>query len=482
MFNRFLAFLKNNLFRFIAFILVFFCIFTSFSTINKKKASANPLAIPVSYGLYEVVVYLLGAIGISGVVSGLSEIEYSYLVRHMVKWVSEDGRITPYLLYDATKCILLGRDLQKYCPDFVKDFIKECATVNGSSYSIPQEIEFNKTFSYNLHQPSTSGFVTECFYFTNNSLESIFVKFNVSSNAYYDWQDFNLKECLSGFKYSLGINIPAGTKLTAFVRADSRKIPGVIFALYNISTGQLLSPQDTALDYFNCNSAGDYAWRLFGSASFQAGKFDITAIPSKLNVDLIGSVCVDGVINFPKVDEGIGEDVLPYLDADSVTISNANVNANDLVAENADAIDVANELGYTGTLDLSNALTNEIDIDKADTKEIELPGEDNINKDDFSTPKKIKLNFTPLYLNLKDKFPFCLPWDLKNVISSLVAEKECPKFTISFADTPLVGGKSSKIEIDFSKFEKIVILLRYFELLAFVLFLIKKTNDLLGRG
>lgn len=485
MFKKFFIFSKNNIFRFISFILIFFCLFTSISTINKKKASANPLAIPLSYGLYEVVIYLLGAVGMTGVISELSEFEYSLLVEHMAKWVTEDGRLSPYLLFDATKVILLGRDLQDYCPDFIKDFIKEVAAFNGYNYSEVQELVFNEPFTFYLSpvKDNSFGYVRDIFTITNDSTNDITVDLQVSSDMYYNWQDDKMSTPLRGFSYSIIKNIPAGCKFTSYVRCvdigTGYKVPTVVLVNYNMSTGECVSRSSAAFDQLG---TPDFECRLFGSDSFYAGTFEVTAVPSSLDPQLLGSICVDGVINLPKLDEGIGDDVIPYLDADSISISNSKVNANELVGENTRATDVANELGYSGTLGLSDSLTNESEIDKADTKEIELPGEDNINKDDYSTPKKIKLNFTPLYLNLKDKFPFCLPWDLYNVIKGLVSEKKCPSYEISFADTPLVGGKNSKFTIDFKKFDKLINILRYFELLAFVAFLIKKTNDLLGRG
>lgn len=487
MLKKFIFFLKNNIFRFISFILIFFCLFTSISTINKKKASASG-SLVLSYGLYEVVIYLLGAIGVTGVATGLSELEYSLLVEHMVKWVSVDGRLTPYFLIDATKAIILGRDLQKYCPDFIKDFIKECMAFNGFEYSSVQEIDFDKKLSFSLSPCKSDVYVSharDIFYFENTSTHDININLDVSSDLYYKWLDPDMTTPLSDFSYSLNKTIPARCKFTGYVRythcSYGYYTPKVVLVNYNMDTGECMSDSTAQFDSTDPNIA--FNCRLFGSNSFYAGTFDLKVTGSSLS-DLYGSICVDGVINLPKVNEDIGEDVLPYLDADSISISNSNVNANELVADNANATDIANELGYSGTLGLSDSLANESEIDKADTKEIELPGEDNINKDDYSTPKKIKLNFSPLYLNLKDKFPFCLPWDLKNLVKSLVSEKECPKFVIDFsvAGNHLVGSKNSKFDIDFNKFDKIINILRYFELLCFVLFLIKKTNNLLGRG
>lgn len=485
MFKKFIVYFKNNIFRFISFILIFFCLFSSISTINKKKASASG-SLVLSYGLYEVVIYLLGAVGLSGALSGLNEVEYSLFVEHMAKWISKDGRLTPYLLFDAFKVVLLGKDLQKYCPDFIKDFIKECMAFNGFEYSSVHEIDFNKKLSFSLAPCKSDVYVShvkDIFYFENSSTHDISIKLDVSSDLYYKWYDSEMSTPMSDFSYSLNKTIPARCKFTGYLRyvhtSYGYYVPQVVLVNYNMDTGKCMSHYTAEFDSSNPNT--DFNCRLFGSDSFYSGTFDLKVSGPSLS-DLYGSICVDGIINLPKVDDKTDDDVLPYLDSDSISISNSKVQANDLVAENVDASDIAKDLGYEGTLDLSRAIDDGVSIDKADTKEIELPGEDNINKDDFSTPSKVKLNFTPLYLNLKDKFPFCLPWDLYNVIKGLVSEKKCPSYEISFADTPLVGGKNSKFTIDFKKFDKLINILRYFELLAFVAFLIKKTNDLLGRG
>ncbi|MGL5086923.1 MAG: hypothetical protein ACRC68_14630, partial [Clostridium sp.] len=47
-----------------------------------------------------------------------------------------------------------------------------------------------------------------------------------------------------------------------------------------------------------------------------------------------------------------------------------------------------------------------------------------------------KLDFTPLYISFKDKFPFCLPFDFINIIKSFDADPVAPVFNIPFAFAP----------------------------------------------
>jgi len=114
-----------------------------------------------------------------------------------------------------------------------------------------------------------------------------------------------------------------------------------------------------------------------------------------------------------------------------------------------------------------------------------IPGDETIPGDttkpgdttipDFGGTGTIALDFSPLYINLKDKFPFCIPYDLVNTFNFFSADKVTPKFTIKF-DEGLVG--SGEFTIDFSRFEKIAIILRGFILLYFIFFLIKNTRNL----
>jgi len=104
------------------------------------------------------------------------------------------------------------------------------------------------------------------------------------------------------------------------------------------------------------------------------------------------------------------------------------------------------------------------------------PDKDGVGDLNTDIPSDVKLDFGPLYVNLKDKFPFCVPFDLINVIGSFVGDKTVPRWEVHF-DEGLVG--EGTVVIDFSKFDLIVSILRYFVLLGFIVTLIVKTRDLI---
>ena len=81
--------------------------------------------------------------------------------------------------------------------------------------------------------------------------------------------------------------------------------------------------------------------------------------------------------------------------------------------------------------------------------------------------------------NLQKVFPFCIPWDLYRLYSTLLADAQAPKFVWKF---PVVNdsGKLSykELEIDLKDFDGVAKIVRTMELLAFMIFLTLKTRDL----
>ncbi len=89
------------------------------------------------------------------------------------------------------------------------------------------------------------------------------------------------------------------------------------------------------------------------------------------------------------------------------------------------------------------------------------------NKFEEEEPKEI--DFSPITeISLTDKFPFSLPWDLRDSISLLASEGEAPIWEI-----PLV---TETITIDMSEFEVIASIARVFNTLLFIIGLIILTR------
>jgi hypothetical protein len=144
----------------------------------------------------------------------------------------------------------------------------------------------------------------------------------------------------------------------------------------------------------------------------------------------------------------------------SVSIPTANVN--DIPASTVIGTDAAS-FPDTIARDISGTISN------ADA----VPGTPTYD------PPSTSLNLQPLLgLDLSDRFPFCLPFDLVGSIQALSASATAPKWTINFDKSYYVGG--GQLTIDFSQFELWAKIIRYFLLLAFVVTLILVTRKLIG--
>jgi hypothetical protein len=79
-------------------------------------------------------------------------------------------------------------------------------------------------------------------------------------------------------------------------------------------------------------------------------------------------------------------------------------------------------------------------------------------------------------LDLKDYFPFCIPFDLYDFFTCLNADPVAP--VIEWV-IPLPGGETYPLELDLSPFDPVAQLLRRLQLLLFCVGLAFKTRDLI---
>lgn len=124
--------------------------------------------------------------------------------------------------------------------------------------------------------------------------------------------------------------------------------------------------------------------------------------------------------------------------------------------------------------DYSNADVKDKDITSDDN---DKPGDKDKDKDKTGTTPNIPAIGLPEIL-FKEKFPFCLPWDLYNLFAVLAAEPEAPKFVIPYKNNML--GIDEEYVLDFSKYEDAAKIIRFFTGAAFVLALILISRKLTG--
>jgi len=88
-------------------------------------------------------------------------------------------------------------------------------------------------------------------------------------------------------------------------------------------------------------------------------------------------------------------------------------------------------------------------------------------------PSQVK---TPQLLK---KFPFCIPWDIVDLVTAVSAEKKAPKFTLPFKLNSKQSSKvriDEKVVIDFSKYENLAVICRWFFRLIFIAGLVVLTR------
>ena len=212
-----------------------------------------------------------------------------------------------------------------------------------------------------------------------------------------------------------------------------------------------------------------------------------------LNIDSIGNfVCDDGTIfgtdflincdpGFKINDSAITK---AFTCDPSISIGNDYIGTDtswtDSVAD-AGSGSIAFPLDVDDLIDLSpsdvrdKTLTDTGDIATDKTDDTKDDTKDNPN----TKPKKPSIPSMSLpEILFKEKFPFCLPWDIYNLFSGLQAEAEAPRFVMPFKFERL--GIDEEIVIDFSDYEEQIKIIRFFTGAMFVLALVMISRKIIG--
>lgn len=137
-----------------------------------------------------------------------------------------------------------------------------------------------------------------------------------------------------------------------------------------------------------------------------------------------------------------------------------------------DSIGISVPQDLTDTISKTAEDIRTVDKDKTDTK-------DDTKEDPDTKPNKPSIPALSLpEILFKEKFPFCLPWDLYNLFAGLQTEEEAPRFVVPFKFQRL--GIDEEIVIDFSDYEEQIKIIRFFTGAMFVLALIMISRKLIG--
>lgn len=170
-------------------------------------------------------------------------------------------------------------------------------------------------------------------------------------------------------------------------------------------------------------------------------------------------------------DVGIDSSHIPGIDSFPST-------ADDLT----DVLTYPDSIGISVPRDLSDTITKTaedirtVDKDKTDTKD---DTKDDTSDNPNTKPKKPSIPSMSLpEILFKEKFPFCLPWDIYNLFVGLQAEAEAPRFVMPFKFERL--GIDDEIVIDFSDYEEQIKIIRFFTGAMFVLALVMISRKIIG--
>ena len=92
---------------------------------------------------------------------------------------------------------------------------------------------------------------------------------------------------------------------------------------------------------------------------------------------------------------------------------------------------------------------------------------DDVDPDEVKTPQLLK------------KFPFCVPWDIVDLVTVIGAEKKAPRFELPFKLNSKQSSKvkiDEKIVVDFSNYEMFANICRWFFRLMFIVSLVVLTR------
>lgn len=111
-----------------------------------------------------------------------------------------------------------------------------------------------------------------------------------------------------------------------------------------------------------------------------------------------------------------------------------------------------------------------VDVILPDNEPVPQPDEDDSSIDDFTLE------------GLEKVFPFCVPFDLRDIIETLSADAEAPVFTWKFTYYDEEGEKQKEIKLDLSIFDSVALVMRTMQLLLFIVGLLLLTrNSIMSR-
>lgn len=148
----------------------------------------------------------------------------------------------------------------------------------------------------------------------------------------------------------------------------------------------------------------------------------------------------------------------------------------DIPADDAIPVDLTGVAVGELAVPYTDAVPNTDTVDVA--KDVTLPDKTPTKEKAKTKPKNRTGEFT--LSGLQEVFPFCVPWDLKALGSTLAADAKAPKFTVKLpSGMNKKGVVYTEVVVDLKQFDDVAKILRVMELLLFCIGLVFVTRYLI---
>lgn len=452
----------------------------------------------VDDALLLILVAIFGACGITFLSSDLAaeagQAFYNNCSPNLQKWLdSKAMEITAF----AAGVSSIGITCSKYWSDVIDAIAKTFGDYTGVDVRLPIEGDFTlsvgKKISTQLSYSSTSHnqYVADTFYYDVYGRDFDFSKSQSFISNIHNSSPYNLIIALTIagsitlVNNTYGIQSNTQGSIDSFIAYNNTG-----FLNYNMSSigtsscplyinGEPCTFVKTSTGYTLQNSAG--------SNVISGGILVGTDVPVN------DSICPDDVfVNEKSVNDwiaGLINGDIPSVGAlpGNPSIDVGAMPGNDTWHDGIDDVATGNpSIGIRVPTDVSDVIDYTPDVardiasaDKVldDTSTEDKPGDKDDDKDKTGTTPNIPAVSLPEIL-FKEKFPFCLPWDLYSLFVGLRAEPETPKFEIPFKFDRL--GINEKIVIDFEVIDGPAKIIRFFIAAGFVLALVLVSRKMIG--
>lgn len=200
----------------------------------------------------------------------------------------------------------------------------------------------------------------------------------------------------------------------------------------------------------------EYLWSNYDLLSYKDGSLVVPAsFMSSVNVDVdFPSIYVGDIPNQVKNGEKDEEDVQKIIPPDISldNLYNGQTNLEDFLSDTLDKLS-SGQMTYDQYMDSISGSGSGGDV-------VDPPGDSDQPGGSVEIP-----DLAPYALDLKDFFPFCIPFDIYNFFSALIAAPEAPQFHWEIRD---LSGRAYPIDIDLSCWDSLAATFRTMQLLLFI--------------